>query len=80
MKRSLDARQRGQDAQLTYPYAGRGAFHRRRRPEKAEELGVPQALCVADNAGYPIAPRRLKGGKLTSAQIAMNMAFTAGKS
>src|SRR5439155_10540722 len=44
---------------------------------KAEEIGVPEVLCVSDNAGYPIALRRLKGGKVTSVQIAMNKAFTA---
>lgn len=44
---------------------------------KAEEIGVPQVLCVADAAGYPIALRRLDGGKVTSVQIAMNKAFTA---
>ena len=43
----------------------------------AEKLGVPEVLCVADNAGYPIALRRLNGGKVTSVQIAMNKAFTA---
>jgi uncharacterized protein GlcG (DUF336 family) len=32
---------------------------------------------VADNAGHRIALRRLKGGKVTSMQIAMNKAFTA---
>jgi uncharacterized protein GlcG (DUF336 family) len=45
--------------------------------KKADELGVPEVLCVADNAGYPIALRRLNGGKVTSVQIAMNKAFTA---
>ena len=44
---------------------------------KAEEIGVPEVLCVSDNAGYPIALRRLKDGKVTSVQIAMNKAFTA---
>ena len=44
---------------------------------KAEELGVAHVLCVADNAGYPIALRRLDGGKVTSVQIAENKAFTA---
>ena len=44
---------------------------------KAEEIGIPQVLCVADAAGYPIALRRLDGGKITSVQIAMNKAFTA---
>jgi uncharacterized protein GlcG (DUF336 family) len=45
--------------------------------QKAEEIGVPEVLCVADNAGYPIALRRIDGGKVTSVQIAMNKAFTA---
>src|SRR5437016_1732190 len=44
---------------------------------KCREIGVLQVLCVADNAGYPIALRRLDGGKVTSVQIAMNKAFTA---
>src|SRR5438876_11044088 len=44
---------------------------------KCRELGVLQVLCVADAAGYPIALRRLDGGKVTSVQIAMNKAFTA---
>jgi uncharacterized protein GlcG (DUF336 family) len=45
--------------------------------KKAEEIGVPEVLCVSDNAGYPIALRRLKDGKVTSVQIAINKAFTA---
>jgi uncharacterized protein GlcG (DUF336 family) len=45
--------------------------------KQAEEMGVPEVLCVADSAGYPIALRRLNGGKVTSVQIAMNKAFTA---
>ena len=45
--------------------------------KKCRELGVLQVLCVSDNAGYPIALRRLDGGKVTSVQIAMNKAFTA---
>ncbi len=44
---------------------------------KAEEIGCPEVLCVADAAGYPIALRRLDGGKVTSVEIAMNKAFTA---
>lgn len=44
---------------------------------KAEELGVPEVLCVADAAGYPIALRRLDGGKVTSVEIAINKALTA---
>lgn len=45
--------------------------------KKAEEIGVPEVLCVADAAGYPIALRRIDGGKVTSVQIAINKAFTA---
>lgn len=44
---------------------------------KAEELGVPEVLCVADASGYAIALRRLDGGKVSSVQIALNKAFTA---
>jgi uncharacterized protein GlcG (DUF336 family) len=44
---------------------------------KSEEIGIPEVICVADNAGYPIALRRLDGGKVTSVQIAQNKAFTA---
>ena len=45
--------------------------------KKSEEIGVAHVICVADNAGYPIALRRLDGGKITSVQIAENKAFTA---
>lgn len=45
--------------------------------KKAEEIGIPEVLCVADASGYPIALRRLDGGKVTSVQIAINKAFTA---
>ena len=45
--------------------------------KKAEEIGVPEVLCVSDNAGFPIALRRLRDGKVTSVQIAINKAFTA---
>jgi uncharacterized protein GlcG (DUF336 family) len=45
--------------------------------QTAEQMGVPEVLCVADGAGYPIALRRLNGGKVTSVQIAINKAFTA---
>jgi uncharacterized protein GlcG (DUF336 family) len=44
---------------------------------KAEALGVAHVLCIADNAGYPIALRRMDGGKVTSVQIAENKGFTA---
>lgn len=45
--------------------------------KKAEEIKVPEVICVSDNAGFPIALRRLMGGKQTSVQIAQNKAFTA---
>ncbi|HXP30807.1 MAG TPA: heme-binding protein [Stellaceae bacterium] len=45
--------------------------------KKCEEIGALEVLCVADPAGYPIALRRLDGGKVTSVQIALNKAFTA---
>ncbi len=45
--------------------------------KKSEEIGVAHVLCIADNAGYPIALRRLNGGKVTSVDIAINKAFTA---
>lgn len=45
--------------------------------KKAEEIGIPEVICIADAAGYPIALRRLDGGKVTSVQIAINKAFTA---
>ncbi len=45
--------------------------------KKSEEIGVAHVICIADNAGYPIALRRLDGGKITSVQIAENKAFTA---
>lgn len=44
---------------------------------KSEELGVKHVICVADDAGYPIALKRMDGGKITSVQIAENKAFTA---
>jgi uncharacterized protein GlcG (DUF336 family) len=45
--------------------------------KKAEEIRCPEVICVSDLAGYPIALRRLDGGKMSSVQIAQNKAFTA---
>lgn len=45
--------------------------------KKSEELGGIHVICIADDAGYPIALRRLDRGKVTSVQIAENKAFTA---
>ena len=44
---------------------------------ESEKIGVKHVICVADDAGYPIALRRMDGGKVTSVQIAENKAFTA---
>lgn len=44
---------------------------------KSEELDVKHVICVADDAGYPIALKRMDRGKITSVQIAENKAFTA---
>jgi uncharacterized protein GlcG (DUF336 family) len=44
---------------------------------EAERRGIGQTLCIADAGGWPIALRRLDGGKPTSPEIAMNKAFTA---
>lgn len=44
---------------------------------KSAEIGCKHVICVADNAGYPIALHRMDGGKVTSVQIAENKAFTA---
>lgn len=48
-----------------------------RAQEKSEELGGMHVICIADDAGYPIALRRLDKGKVTGVQIAENKAFTA---
>jgi uncharacterized protein GlcG (DUF336 family) len=44
---------------------------------KAEELGVPQTVCVVDEGGFPIALERMDGARITGPQIAWNKAFTA---
>jgi len=44
---------------------------------KAEELGVPQTVCVVDDGGYPLVLERMDGARITGAQIAWNKAFTA---
>jgi uncharacterized protein GlcG (DUF336 family) len=45
--------------------------------EKAEELRVPETVCVCDDGGYPIALERADGARITGPQIAWNKAFTA---
>ena len=45
--------------------------------EKAEELRVPETVCVCDDGGYPMALERMDGARITGPQIAWNKAFTA---
>ena len=45
--------------------------------EKAEEIGVPMCIAVADESGQLIAFERMDGGKLTSTIIAQDKAYTA---
>ncbi|HJY78956.1 MAG TPA: heme-binding protein [Burkholderiales bacterium] len=45
--------------------------------KKAEELKVPETVCIVDDGGYPIALERMDGARVTGPQIAWNKAFTA---
>lgn len=45
--------------------------------EKAEELDLPMNLAVTNSEGNLIAFRRMDGGKLVSADIAQNKAYSA---
>lgn len=44
---------------------------------QAEELGVPETVCITDEGGYPIVLERMDGARVTGPQIAWNKAFTA---
>ncbi len=44
---------------------------------KAEEIGVPMCIAIADESGQLIAFDRMDGGKVTSTTIAQDKAFTA---
>ena len=44
---------------------------------RAEELKVPETVCVCDDGGYPIALERMDSARITGPQIAWNKAFTA---
>jgi uncharacterized protein GlcG (DUF336 family) len=44
---------------------------------KAEEIGVLESVCIADDGGYPIVLERMDGARITGPQIAWNKAFTA---
>ena len=43
----------------------------------AAEIGVPMCIAVVDESGQLIAFERMEGGKVTSATIAIDKAFTA---
>lgn len=45
---------------------------------KANEIGVPMCISIVDESGNPISFERMDGGKVTSATIAVDKAFTAG--
>lgn len=45
--------------------------------EKAEEIGVEQTICVADEGGHAIALHRMPGARITGVEISMAKAFTA---
>lgn len=44
---------------------------------EADRQGVKSVICISDAGGWPIAIRRMDGGKPTSVEIAINKAFTA---
>ena len=45
--------------------------------QKANEIGVPMCIAIVDEGGNLIAFERMDGGKITSAIIAQDKAFTA---
>lgn len=44
---------------------------------KANEIGVPMCIAIADESGNLLAFERMKGGKVTSTIIAIDKAYTA---
>jgi uncharacterized protein GlcG (DUF336 family) len=44
---------------------------------RAEEIKVPETVCIADDGGYPIVLERMDRARITGPQIAWNKAFTA---
>ena len=44
---------------------------------KADEIGVPMCISIVDESGNPIAFERMDGGKVHSAIVAQDKAFTA---
>ncbi len=45
--------------------------------QKANEIGVPMCIAITDESGQLIAFERMDGGKVTSAIVAQDKAFTA---
>jgi uncharacterized protein GlcG (DUF336 family) len=45
--------------------------------KKAEEIGVPETVCITDEGGFPLVMERMDGARVTGPQIAWNKAFTA---
>ncbi|MBL4906351.1 MAG: heme-binding protein [Sneathiella sp.] len=45
---------------------------------KATDIGIPMCIAIVDESGQLIAFERMDGGKVTSAIIAQDKAFTAG--
>lgn len=44
---------------------------------KAQEIGVPMCIAIADDSGNLVAFERMDGGKVTSITIAVDKAYTA---
>jgi uncharacterized protein GlcG (DUF336 family) len=44
---------------------------------KAQEIGVPETVCITDEGGFPLVLERMDSGRVTGPQIAWNKAFTA---
>jgi uncharacterized protein GlcG (DUF336 family) len=44
---------------------------------KAEEIGVPETICVCDEGGHVLALHRMPGARLTGVEIAIAKAFTS---
>lgn len=45
--------------------------------QRAQELGVPETVCITDEGGFPLVLERMDGARVTGPQIAWNKAFTA---
>ena len=41
---------------------------------KAQEIGVPESVCITDEGGFPLVLERMDGARVTGPQIAWNKA------